>query len=889
MRPIPSINPTFTTDSLSIVDEEKSDSHEVPDTSIQSTSSAKFTLLHTTANTTPYPNNKQAKKERDHNLNEQSKQQAINDIDDQIKQEERDLRQERKALGITSVQEFTDELNKIKKAQTEYRPKLTNSSNPTHLGHTTTPTDSDRSEIMSSLSTSDEGLSSEIEQDLNKLHEYLDAWEKDLKKNQNDLVTKTRAKANKEEIAQCQKEVDGLQTDIAQLKQILRITAQSIENKQNIDGQQDTSASQSPTQPVKGSVQQMLQRTKTGRRRPDIPRETENAKATGSSASTQRQKLHASSDKNSALFSRSDLNSYFTNEAKKTLGMLNEKIQAVAESIDTLLEQRNDINKKKSEPKSDDQMLKIDEKIKKLVLKLARLINRVTLIEELASPSDELSSVNKKKEKYDEIIQKHQSDQTINLNTAYQQKKAAYEHSVLKTCGTNTMSLMAGFVANFSSFFWGNTLSRYAAASLPTAASYMGGALSGLLHVVLGGPVLKTVSAASWDAPALVEFNTYWKVAGSLWGDRFRAALGKLGIDRWVDENYKKKYLSADPDKPDYIDIEQRWQETRGLWPLFKARYRTEEAAYFSYAMNFTFKAGMATGMAKLMATQSGASRAIEWILHSVMGWFSGAQTVAGIQLARSQVPGAKEVVSPSREVHAAHAAMLQSLLGDLQNAYRKLRTQSPPTTDARTERELLKAIRRTQKSLDEANTKSHLGGTFWFEFLAQFKTLDAAADAAAEVLGRALSVMPSAALSNSLAGWRVSGNPALVFAGHMLPALLLISPPGWTARPLYAGFFRALFQMVINETSPKLNAVSKTTTTAVPDDLHDSIVDGSESSSYLGDEFAESGEGDTKVEADESVIVTVSDREETSHDDDSDDEVWKGRPTARDQDNFWS
>jgi hypothetical protein len=865
-------------------DEEKSQGAKTPPAR-----SAIFTLVHTAENTVPYPNSQQAEKERDHHLSNKSGKQHIDDSDDQIKQEERDHRQERKTLGITSVQDFTDEINKIKNAQTETRPKFTNSSNPTHLGQQAIHTDSDESEIVGSLSTSDEDMSSELEEDLNKLHEHLDAWEKDLKKNQNDLVTKTRAKANKEEIAQCQKEVDGLQTDIAQLKQILRITAQAIENKQNIDGQQDTSASQSPTQPVKGSVQQMLQRTKTGRRRPDIPRETENAKATGSSASTQRQKLHASSDKNSALFSRSDLNSYFTNEAKKTLGMLNEKIQAVAESIDTLLEQRNDINKKKSEPKSDDQILKIDEKIKKLVLKLARLINRVTLIEELASPSDELSSVKKKKEKYDEIIQKYQSDQTINLNTAYQQKKAAYEHSVLKTCGTNTMSLMAGFVANFSSFFWGNTLSRYAAASLPTAASYMGGALSGLLHVVLGGPVLKTVSAASWNAPALVEFNTYWKVAGSLWGDRFRAALGKLGIDRWVDENYKKKYLSADPDKPDYIDIEQRWQETRGFWPLFKARYRSEEAAYFSYAMNFTFKAGMAAGMAELMATKSGASRAIEWILHSVMGWFSGAQTVAGIQLARSQVPGAKEAVSPSREVHAAHAAMLQSLLGDLQNAYRKLRTQSPPTTDARTERELLKAIRRTQKSLDEANTKSHLGGTFWFEFLAQFKTPDAAADAAAEVLGRALSVMPSAALSNYLASWRVSGNPALVFAGHMLPALLLISPPGWTARPLYAGFFRALFQMVINETSPKVNAVSKTTTTAVPDDLHDSIVDGSESSSYLGDEFAESGEGDTKVEADESVIVSVSDGEQTSDDEDSDDEAWKGRPTRRNQDNFWS
>jgi hypothetical protein len=235
---------------------------------------------------------------------------------------------------------------------------------------------------------------------------------------------------------------------------------------------------------------------------------------------------------------------------------------------------------------------------------------------------------------------------------------------------------------------------------------------------------------------------------------------------------------------------------------------------------------------------------------------------------------------------------MLQSLLSDLQAAYQNLRTQSPPPTDNRSERDLLKAIRRTQKSLNEANTKSHLGGTFWFEFLAQFKTVDARADAAAEVLGRALSVMPSAALSNYLASWRVSGNPWLTFGGHALPALLLIVPPGWTARPLYAGFFRALFQMVINETSPKVNNASSTTTATtikVPDNLHDSIVEGSESSSYLGSEFSEKSEKNASANADESVIVRVSDGEQTSDDEDSDEEAWKGRPTRRNQDNFWS
>jgi hypothetical protein len=144
---------------------------------------------------------------------------------------------------------------------------------------------------------------------------------------------------------------------------------------------------------------------------------------------------------------------------------------------------------------------------------------------------------------------------------------------------------------------------------------------------------------------------------------------------------------------------------------------------------------------------------------------------------------------------------------------------------------------------------------------------------------------MPSAALSNHLASWRTSGDPWLTFAGHALPGLLLIAPPGWTMRPIYAGFFRALFQMVINEASPKANTSGHaTTTTAVPDDLHDSIVDGGDSSSYLGSEFSE------KDKADESVVVTISERDQVSDDDsDTDDERWIGNPTARNQQNYWS
>ena len=400
MQPIPASDPIIPIISEPN-DEEKSQGAKTPPA--QSTI---FTLVYAAENTVPYPNSQQAEKERDRHLSKQSGKQHIDGSDDQIKQQERDRRQERKTLGITSVQDFTDEVKKIKNAQTKSRSTFTNSSNPTQFSQSTIHTDSDESEIVGSLSSADEDLSSELEEDLDKLHEHLSAWENDLKKSQTDLITKTRAKANKEEIEQWQKEVDSLQTDIAQLKQILRITARSLENKQNIDGQQETSTPQSPPRLNEGSVQQMLLRTKAGRRRPDDSKEEEQATPDSGGTSLPQKLSNASSDKNSALFSRSDLDILFTKEAKKTLGTMNEKIQAVAESLDTLLAQRSQINKKNAGPESDVQILQIEQKITKQVLKLVRLINRVSLIEELASPHHELLSAKKKKEKYDEIVQR---------------------------------------------------------------------------------------------------------------------------------------------------------------------------------------------------------------------------------------------------------------------------------------------------------------------------------------------------------------------------------------------------------------------------------------------------------------------------------------------------
>lgn len=889
-----------------------------------------FIKVHKATNTTPYPNSSQADQERTGNNTHQKSMQGINDAADKIQKQRRDSPQSRKKCQGASQEEIekkralTQLSNEIsdctmsiqlanKNSQEKEVERLQEKLQDLQQRYDTlrrgdtsdqnVDSDSSVGQITETSESEDSSFSSEentplkVKEALSKLYEELSNWEDELKKKKTELVIKTRAKANKEDIEQFQKEIDSLHNDIEKLKQILQSPVKDTEHVPDtveIDG---TSPSRLPTQPDKSSVMGVIRRMKTGRRNHTATNTREDITNLSTTTSTPLKQLNESHNRNSALLSREELKTLFTNKAQKARQKIDEKIEAVGRSIDFLFEQRDAINKtilekniSRDHSPEGKKLTKISNDIRNRVFELSRLFTRLTILEDWVSPGTEHFSAKQKHERYEAFLKKYKSEDTVRLEENYKKQRAEYERKVLGSWSTNAMSILAGGVTNFSTFFWGNSLTRLLAGKLSEAAGYIGGAVAGLLHVVVGGPVLKQVASASWNSPALTEFNDYWKVLGSLWGDRFRAYLGEFGVERWVGENHKEKYLSKDPGRIGLVDIEQRWKETPGLWPLFKDRYKTEEAAYYTYAMNFTSKAAVAGGLAQLMATKSDASRAIEWIVHSVMGWFSGAETVAGIQWARSRVPGATESAIPNREIHAAHAAMLESLLKNLEDAYGKLRAQAPSEAGDSEQRDLLKAIRRTQKSLHEAKTKSGFGGTFWFEFLAQFKTVDARADAAAEILGRALSVMPSAALSNCLASWRTSGNPVFTFAGHALPALLLIAPPGWTFRPLYAGFFRALFQMVINEASPKVNTSGHaTTTTAVPDDLHDSIVDGSESSSYLGDEFAKSGEGDTKVEADESVIVTVSDREETSHDDDSDDEVWKGRPTARNQDNYWS
>jgi hypothetical protein len=58
---------------------------------------------------------------------------------------------------------------------------------------------------------------------------------------------------------------------------------------------------------------------------------------------------------------------------------------------------------------------------------------------------------------------------------------------------------------------------------------------------------------------------------------------------------------------------------------------------------------------------------------------------------------------------------------------------------------------------------------------------------------------MPTSIANYYFANLRNSSNPWDVFAGHTLSAILLMAPPGFTARPVWVGMIRACLQMMCN------------------------------------------------------------------------------------------
>lgn len=665
------------------------------------------------------------------------------------------------------------------------------------------------------------------------------------------LASPKRPHSHQDDTAELRQEKQALEEEVGHLRSVLRF----LENQppqDTVDGE-PPSVSTAPAPPARASSLSKLVRSATAKRRhhaiasrPATPPETGNP--------TPLKALHDKS-RNSTLLMPEDLKQHFSEAALEEIELLDEEIANIADNLDLLLETRRRLPQSGSPDGQDGdrdamqkQLRALDKSILKGNLKLGKLIEQREKLEIKVLPKQGLTA-KEQAAQYKAFLESHKSDKTRALEKAHAHRLAEQAREWSSGCGEWGLRSLAGFTANAFSFFIGNSIAR--ALAVPVVGSVVSMPVAAFLHVMLGGPIVKQVLNQTWTAPALIELNNYFKLLGASWADY---ATGETEV---------RKYASKNPDLKDKLTIGERRAEERDFWPMFWDRYKTEEVGYYAYTVNYALKALAAGGLATAVDPKGSVYKAAEWAMHGVMGWMSGAEYVVASQDARSLIPGAAQVVLPNRATSAAEAAALESLLNDLQKALATSRAQLPKDPTDPTERELLKAIRKTEKALAVARKKSEFLGTFAHEFTAQFATKEATADTLSESVGRTISLVPVAVLAEFLVPWRASGNFWLTAAAHALQALLLIMPPGFTARPVYSGLLRAMMQAGLNERSAPPARTGRS---------------GQPQPSGSADR---PGSVPLHDQGDESTVIEVSS-------DDSDDEGWHGNPTERDRNIDW-
>jgi len=656
------------------------------------------------------------------------------------------------------------------------------------------------------------------------------------------LATLNSQGAMKESIQTHLAERQALKEEAGYLKILLR----HVEGQENADAVEETVASTStaPSPPARTvSMSRMILAAAIKHRRSSMSA-TQPATATVDGA-TPLKTLHDKT-RNSTLLMSGELKKHFSVFALQEIDELESQINILANNIDRLYESRrrqieagSPSGSRKARDQRHREIQSLDKRILKGNIRLGKIIEEREKLEAKVIAPAKVLTPKEQAEHYKSFIESFKSKKTRELEKKHVQLLAEIEHQSACCCGTYGLQLLGGWAANATSFFIGNSIARAIAPSF--AGAIVSVPVSACLHVMVAGPLLKQILDRMWNAPALAEFNNYFKLLGASWGDWARG------------EENVKKYVSKYPDKTEKLTLAERRAEQRPFKDLLSDRYKTEEAGYYVYTMNYGFKALAAASLATTMSSVSDTYRWSEWAAHTVMGWMSGAEYVVAMQESRSQISGAKQIVLPDRATSAAEAEALQSLLDDLQEALEKARDRKEKNPADTTERDLLKAIRQTGKSLQAARTRSGFMGTFRHEIKAQFANKEATADTLSESFGRTISLIPTAVLAEYLKPWRASGDFWLVSGAHALQGLLLIMPPGFTARPVYSGLLRALIQAGMN---------------------------GRDSSAAARSQSSSSGRVPAEEDQDEeSIIVEVSS--------DSDDEGWHGNPRESDQD-FW-
>ncbi len=494
--------------------------------------------------------------------------------------------------------------------------------------------------------------------------------------------------------------------------------------------------------------------------------------------------------RNSSLLLNEDLRQYFSETALEEIQVIDREIESRIARADELQDSARRLLKKVDEseevggetPKKLHTLRNKDIKAAAAEwVAIGKLIERRQAMEAkvLPHPIAELHRHNENE--FQAFILRFKSEETLAREKKHQEALAKLGPERESSAYSNMLwNLAAGASGFMASFLISNTASRLLPLESEQWLRVIGPPLvAGTLHVIAATPVVKQVMTQTWSSPSLAALNHNFKLRGAAWRDW------------WTGQESVKKYDSINPDNKQLLTIKERMAEEASFCSLLGARYVDEEASYYFYTLNYLFKAAAAATMAPYLAGGSFDSKLWESGLHGFAGLCSGAEYVFFQQQARSQRNNAKASPVPTREIFKLEAEALESLKNDLQVAIANAEVQGPNDD---THRKLAKALRRTEKARLAAALKSKHCGIIRHEFWAQFSK-EARRDTLSEVLGRAISLLPVAGVSELTASWRKSPDPVMMFLGHMLPAIVLIVPPGWTLRPVYSGLIRALLQ----------------------------------------------------------------------------------------------
>ena len=457
------------------------------------------------------------------------------------------------------------------------------------------------------------------------------------------------------------------------------------------------------------------------------------------------------------------------------------------------------------------------------------------------------------------LLEEIKSPGTIALENEYDEAFKEYKRELDTWSCTWLKSaagkLFAGPLAFSTSFLVGNTITRLVPPAHQRWVSYsIGPVWSGAAHAFFTGPIANQLLSQMWTSPILGEMKNYFLL------------LASYGADRWKGELDKKKYRSKDTGKTEELTIVERWAEERSIFEINWERMKTEETGYYAYTMNYILKGIGPTVAPAAFASKDLLTRGYDAIAHGVAGAISSAQYVYSQQYLRSLDPKAKEVILPTGAISGMEAAKLKSLASDLNNAIHSDQYKN----DTKAQHAFARLLRTTNRAAIIAERKSHYSGTLKHELMNSLKDVPSRLDMTAEALGRIVSLMFVAGMSQVTSELRKSSDPGLRFLGHAIPAIDLIVPPGWAFRGLYTGYIRAALELVyqINKSDEKKpDNKNQDTVTRVPK-LDPTLMDGDDDNSVVVTVTEESSKEDS------SIIIPMAD--------DSSD--WDGNPDSSDE-----